>query len=203
MKKLLMFVLACSIIICFTTTAYSEGMYVGGSLGTANLSDTNVSSGSELMTLESDMGWVGALAWGYKFRNKFRAEGELAYQKNDASTITYTHLNVDGDVTRMSIMANGYYDFENTSRFTPFVMAGIGGAKVEANDLNVPGEHGKVDDNDQGFAYQLGLGVAYGVNDAMDVDLGYRYFDASDLSFSGADADYQSHNVYVGLRYSF
>jgi opacity protein-like surface antigen len=135
--------------------------------------------------LEHDGGWLLGLAIGNSFNN-FRLEGEIEYRSNDFSA-----KGVSGDetLTTISLMANGYYDFNIDSGITPYVGAGIGMARHDA----------EVDD-DTVFAYQATIGLAMPVSDTMDLDFAYRYFATADPDF-GVDLDYDSHNLTVGIRF--
>ena len=99
---------------------------------------------------------------------------------------------LDADLTTLSLMANGYYDFETGSALKPFIGAGIGFANHDFEDVD-----------DTVFAYQFTLGAAYAVNETMDLDCAYRYFATADPDLDGIDADYGSHNISVGLRFKF
>jgi len=77
-------------------------------------------------------------------------------------------------------------------------------AKVEVNDINVPGSGlPNSNEDDTVFAYQVGVGVGYAVNEKINLDVKYRYFGTSDPEFDTTEAEYSSHNVYVGIRVSF
>jgi outer membrane autotransporter protein len=107
-----------------------------------------------------------------------------------------------GDVTSLSFLANVYYDFVNSTPFTPYLTAGAGVAWLDVNDLAVAGMR-VGDSDDTVFAYQFGAGVGYAINKNLTVDLKYRYFATEDPKFDGIDAEFANHNVYLGLRYNF
>lgn len=127
-----------------------------------------------------------------------RVEGEIVYRMNDFDGF-------GGDMSALSFMANGYYDIDTATPLRPYFGGGIGFAIIYL-DSELP-VVGRVDENDTVFAYQIGGGVAYELNEFMALDLGYRYFATSDPSFrvAGAriDSEYQSHNVSLGFRLSF
>lgn len=85
--------------------------------------------------------------------------------------------------TVYSVFANVYYDFVNDSKFTPYVGAGLGGAymDVSMSSRYVTGG-GQVLETEMGgshanwsFAWNVGAGCSYTINDNMALDLGYRY----------------------------
>ncbi len=210
MKKVLLFLLTCFIVYSFSTTAYSaEGSYVGVNIGAAMLSESDLTDSTVpgvVVSLESDTGVAYGIAYGYGFSNNLRIEGELAYQKNDLDKVTLmgVSLNASGDTSSLALLFNGYYDFANSSAFTPFISVGIGAAKVEANNFNIPGSGSpSFSEDDTVFAYQVGLGVGYAVSEKTSIDLKYRYFGTADPEFDTSTAEYGSHNIYVGLRFGF
>lgn len=173
---------------------------------------------------------MGAAA-GYDF-GMWRAEFEIAYRQNDLDKIkavvsqdigngpingepiptqvvpgTSVSINADGDVSALSFMVNGYFDWQNPSPLTPYLGAGIGFARVSMNDLKVEGVR-LVDDSDTVFAYQLAAGVGWEFMPNLTLDLGYRYFATADPEFRDVEGDtfeseYKSHNLMLGLRIGF
>ncbi len=94
-----------------------------------------------------------------------------------AGAVTATEKNI-------GILFNGYYDFHNSSAFTPYVMAGLGVNKGKL-DLKFAGKATKeskgVDDNftiksdnKTSFAYQVGFGTFYELSKDVLLDVGYR-----------------------------
>jgi outer membrane protein OmpA-like peptidoglycan-associated protein len=180
--------------------AATEGWYaradVGYSVGGAlEVNDTD---------LDFDDDWSQHLGLGYAFANNFRLEGEFAHRANDFSDF-------DGDVTAWALMANLYYDFNRGGRFEPYVGLGVGGAQIETGGVIGPISF---DDDDTVFAYQAMIGVAIGLSQQWDLDLGYKYFVAPDVGVDGIfdietpepisfDGDYEHQAVTLGLRYQF
>ena len=90
----------------------------------------------------------------------------------------------------MGLMFNAYYDFNNASEFTPYVMAGVGinrsslELKTTAN-LTTVDKSGKDEaatqnlstlssKNKTSFAYQVGVGAAYEMSKDIHLDVGYK-----------------------------
>lgn len=209
MKKNLLIISVCVLAFFFSSPAYSaEGPYVSGNIGFAMLSDSDVTDSTIpdiTIDMEYDTGLALGAALGYNFGNT-RLEGEISYQKNDFEKASLFGVDVDltGDVTSLSLLMNGYYDFVNNSAVTPYLSAGLGFAEVEVNDLNVPGS-GLPDSNDDDtvFAYQVGVGVGYAVNEKVTIDVKYRYFATSDPEFDTTEAECASHNFLFGVRVNF
>ena len=210
MKKTFLITAVCAMILSISSIASSaEGPYVSGNLGLAILSDSDVTDSTVpgiTLDIESDSGLALGVAVGYAFGNNTRIEGEIAYQKNDVDKASLLGVDVDltGDTSSLALLLNGYYDFANESAFTPFISAGLGVAEVEINDFNVPGSGlPSSNDDDTVFAYQVGAGVGYAVNEKVTIDVKYRYFGTSDPDFETTTAEYSSHNFYAGIRVAF
>jgi opacity protein-like surface antigen len=172
--------------------------YVSVQGGVAFLADSEV-SGAKSGTIEFDPGYALGVAVGNKF-GKVRAELELGYQKNNVDKCEGKCKDISGDMKAYSLLVNGYYDFINKTKITPYITAGIGVAKVDA-DVN---KIAHVDDT--GLAYQVGVGVAYAINSKLTVDLKYRYIGVVDLNGIEIDSlnpEFESNNVFLGLRYNF
>ena len=103
---------------------------------------------------------------------------------------------LSGDITALAFLVNGYYDFTNKSRFTPYISGGVGLAKIEIND-----EDESLDDTV--FAYQIGAGVGYAVSEKVTIDIKYRYFATSDPKFEEVGGEFASHNFLLGVRVNF
>lgn len=194
------------------STSFAAGPYMSVNVGSTWVEDaTNTVPPPQPFSFETefDIGFnVGASA-GYDF-GLGRLEGEVAYRQNDIDMIVNDlgeGFVVDGDLSALSLMFNGYWDFETISPVTPYLGAGIGFANVSANDLrDVDGTI--VDDDDLVFAYQFGAGAAFALNEAMALDLGYRFFATTDPEFTDVEgvafeSEYQTHNISLGLRINF
>jgi len=125
-----------------------------------------------------------------------------------------------GDVSALAFMGNAWYDFNTGSPWRPFLGGGLGVARISINDvamtsltlLGVPIPLASpvplADDDDWVFAYQVGAGIGFEVTPTTTISLGYRFFGTADPDFTDVngdpfDAEYHSHNVEIGLRFSF
>lgn len=205
MKKIIVTTVGCAMLLSLSSVAYSAGPYVSGNLGLAVASDSDVTDSTvpgTTIEIESDSGMALGVAAGYGFANNTRLEGEIAYQKNDLDKARALGVvGLTGDTSSLALLLNGYYDFVNKSPMTPFISAGVGLARVDVNDMNMPGSgFPNANDDDTVFAYQLGAGVGYAVNAKVSLDVKYRYLGTSDPEFDTTDVEYSSHNVYAGIR---
>ena len=196
-----------------------DGWYVGLNIGPSFLEDATNSDTLVDIESASDTGYTLSGSLGRFWSNGFRAEAELAWRDYDLDSLTVTRignltgLNIgsiavdEGSVSSFSLMANGAYDFWNSTRFTPYLIGGLGPAYVSLNDVRALG----VDIANDGawvLAYQGGAGVAYALTDRFLVEAGYRYFATTDPRLEDSvgdpfDSEFASHSILFGGRYSF
>jgi opacity protein-like surface antigen len=169
---------------------------------------------------KADPGYVAGAAIGYRFADWFRLEGEAMFQSNglNKSALTantgnfgrFSQSNIlQGERERTTFLLNGYYDFKNNTAFTPYISGGIGGYHLQLN-----AKRGRRSgENDVDFAWQLGAGLNYKLDDRISFDLKYR-----NLSGTEADVvvpndfflndriefhDVGDHQIVVGIRIGF
>jgi opacity protein-like surface antigen len=210
-----------------TSTVFASDVYFSVHGGATILNEADQTDAADTTAFSTatdfDTGYNVGGAVGVKLSN-FRFEFELGYSQvgadsmeitNDAGigvalglgSLTGLKIDLDGDVNTLSYMANAYYDFKNKTNFTPFVGFGVGGATVYYNDIKTSGVL-IVDDNDTVFAYKLGAGLAYKISESLNLTGDYHYLATTDLEFTDStgakfDSEYESHNVNLGIRYTF
>jgi opacity protein-like surface antigen len=135
-------------------------------------------------------------AVGYAFNQNFRVDLEYGYQEADIDRIA--GVNVDGaaSLTVHTALANGYYNFKNSTQITPFIGAGVGAAFLEGN-------LGPFSGSDTVLAYQGTAGASYSVNDHLAVTGSYRYLDTEDGALGMQKASFSDNLVRLGMAYSF
>ncbi len=185
--------------------AESINVYVDIAGGANFLEDSDISGTGLSTEADFDPGFAIKAAIGNALGSGLRFEAEVAYRQNDADSVGGS--SADGDVSAWSLMGNAIYDIKTGGRLTPYIGVGAGVAGIDWNDVSPVGG-GSVDDNDTVFAYQGIAGAAYAINDNLQLTLDYRYFatEEPDLTTSTGtnfDADYQSHSIMVGLRWTF
>ncbi len=102
---------------------------------------------------------------GFAFENGFRAEAELARRANEvtssemtaASFEYYSSSSSAENVFAISLMANGFYDFNRDGAVSPYIGVGVGWAKVSAGD-----------DDDSKLAWQAMAGVGVALSEQHD-----------------------------------
>ncbi len=209
MRKSVLILASSTLIFFVSTMAYSaEDSYVNLSLGFVmpNDSDADFDSG-DTVTFEFDDGFSFSGAIGGRIEKGIRAEAEFLYLKSDldkASVSGFGSTPVDGDISSISLLANGYFDFIKEGPITLFFSAGIGIASVEVSDITIPSSSYYLEgDDDIVFAYQIGAGVGFSLNEQTILDIKYRYFATSDPDFEIASAEFSSNNIYIGIRLLF
>lgn len=183
--------------------------YVGGSIGIsrAGLSDfANTTSGgagplstthqaNNVFNLDYQMGLA------YNVLNfAMRSEVELGWQSktkyNEASVFNAaTRTSLDAKVKPITLMANQYFILPlQQQRMQPYVMGGVGVAwnrlDVRSSHYNAGGTltnsvHNK--DTQEHFAWTVGAGLNYAMNERWGLQAGYRYSDYGKLDFNLAE----------------
>lgn len=172
------------------------------------------------ISADSDTGWVIAGAVGLnlnQWMQGLRLEAEVSYRTNEVDGDWVTNNNVDApdsgplnyDHSAVAVMANVWWDFD-VGGFRPYVGGGIGWADVEAEGSYVNGDVVPFSFSDDGFAWQLGAGVNFQVSPSVLLGVGYRYFEAPDVTIlppdivnnqASGDLEYQSHAAVVTLTF--
>lgn len=195
--------------------------YVSGAAGWSIVPDSDF-TWSELSTIGSpttgefalDNGANFAAAVGAKVNQNLRTEVEVSYRKANIDSVSLdgvgdvetflaglgVPVDIGGNVKTWALLLNGYYDFMPESRFHPYLSAGIGLARHNAK-LSIGGVSDSASDTK--FAYQAGAGASYDLTSQTALFGGYRYLGSSDPNFDGVDAEYDAHEIRVGLRFSF
>lgn len=163
-------------------------------------------------TIDSGTGFSAAAALGFNYTQGIRTELEYRYATTPIDGVTPDDRIVLGapsndDLNAHFVLSNFYFDLNNSSRFTPFIGGGVGGAFVE-------NENG---DRDAALAYQGRAGVAYDFGGGLSFDVEYIYLRTNDLSFGPNDDEftadgpsvridgdhYQSSSAMVSIRKQF
>jgi len=183
----------------------AEGLYLSGNIGASVLSDADLEETFEGITetavLEFDTGLNFGVAFGHDFGSG-RVELAVDYKPHKLdrfNDVTVTGVGSLGDfeargkIHALSVMGNGFYDIQLNSPVTPYIGGGAGFTHIRFDESDITA-------NDTVFAYQVGAGIGYHIDSESVLDIGYRYFAASDPEFDGVEAEYRSHNFVIGLR---
>ena len=201
-----------SVLFVTHVSAAEKGWYFATHLGLSSPDDTTFSYTiipDDQMSYETGITFTGA--GGYDF-GMFRVAGEFSYAYNEVDqyrenfTYNLTFNAEDGAVDVTSLMCNLYFDIENKSPLTPYIMGGVGISYVEIYDL-VLRNGGTIlwffDQDDTVLAYQLGAGVEYSFNQSFSLDVTYRYITTDDLDFFTGEGTYEADRFLAGIRVKF
>ena len=201
-----------------------NGWYVSGNVsaaiaaGASEIPYTDEVAGTNELSYKPGFGLDAAV--GYAFGN-IRLEGEVSWSRLGVDDVKFkgSNLQVDGDwrgdVSALGLMANGWYDIATGTRWVPYVGGGLGAARVEfgsglkgttTNPANnsVLSFDGSINRADAWvFAYQVGAGIGYRIDDRAVVQFGYRFFGTSEGDIDGSKIAIRIHKISVGVRYSF
>lgn len=169
---------------------------------------------------------VAGLAAGYFINEAFRVEAELRFRTqepedayiNGINSRTSETFNLGGETDTTTIMANLIYEFDTTSKFSPYVKGGIGIAFSDTSaDLDIQPtftnygiDRWQFPDNDEtNFAWAIGFGCDYSLTEKVRLGLEYQYIDMGDgstgVDMNGDLVDYElnSHEITLGITYLF
>ncbi|WP_272680176.1 outer membrane protein [Providencia sp. PROV032] len=152
-------------------------------------------------------------------RGKASSKHNLFYENNSFFTASD---DIKNDITLNTFMVNAYYDFKNETNFTPYVSVGLGLASIKHKssysyeEKSHQGMYYGYDSlskskTNSNFAWSLGLGSQYAINDNLSLDLSYRFLDAgkSDVSYKDdgetlkSKVKVRSNDIMFGVLYRF
>lgn len=140
---------------------------------------------------------------------------------------------IDGTADQLGGFANLWYNIELGADWLPFVGGGLGFVRIDQSGLDYdsnrlvqeitdrltqgqgpqypPGFVPEISTVDNVFAWHLGVGLGYRLNDKVILQAGYRFQAASDLGFDGSNqfgtVDVETamriHFLEIGVRYRF
>lgn len=240
MKKAISLLAVFLVAVMWSTSGFSADKYVSGSIGISWMSDTEIDNidnpfqefqeiNDTELGFSSGLTLLGALGCDY---GDYRVEGELGHQSNDVDELTANaycskrgeadlDVELDGDVTILSLLMNGYYDIHLGSGVELSPTVGVGVAQVSMDDVGVNSatqtcpdgdsspvdlgdlEDGNFDINEITIAYQAGIGLGIPVADNIMLDARYRYFATTDFTMLAANTNLESHSGLFGFRVMF
>ncbi len=209
--------------------AYADGFYGSASFGLAAPADfsfpdaTYTYSGTTYHFTNDRSSFKTAVACrgeiGCMFQD-FRAGVEVGSAKPGLDRETFyfndtvlSYIPISGSFSVLSFMLNGYYDIPTSKGYSPYIMAGLGVAKVKADNATsdsivIAGTSFSqtrtlwaTTDESVG-AWQAGFGAAIPVRRGVQLDLGYRYFSTGTVRLnSSVSGKLHSSNLLAGLRF--
>lgn len=176
-----------------------------------------------------DLGWTVGGALGYDFGD-IRAELEVTYTSANQNKVFGDELKNDNydtlpSLSTLSFMANGWYDIDTGTVFSPYVGLGAGGFQATLSGgepKNAPTGFEVTEFTGWGLAFQGGAGVAVEVTDGLSIQVGYNLFAApldtvlrhetdvednplidADKMITGIAAALWVHRIEIGVSYRF
>ncbi|MDE2384597.1 MAG: porin family protein [Alphaproteobacteria bacterium] len=157
-------------------------------------------------SIKSNLGYMAGIAMGAKVNDAIRLEMEFSHSGNALDKIVFTtgaSTKLNGTLGVTYLLGNMWVDIPTHSAVTPYFGGGIG-----LGWANITSDQFNATQNGTSFAYQLGGGLGYAVNDHVTLDIGYRFKGLTNAKFDTTnnyfvDGPVTSHNVLVGLRYQF
>ena len=217
MKKLLL----ASVVVLFASNAMAGGLYISPKLGMTFENTNDIKMSVYTVGREVDMGskndnvFHAGLAVGYDFSQwvNLRVEGEYMYHAKADANISWVSMRggefeIKSNIH--SLNANVYYDFRNSTPFTPYVGAGMGFSRVDTK-LSYPRISGSDDKTE--FTYNLQAGLDFNLDDHNTIGIGYRYTSLGDgkapinmygvLQFGDIKNKHHAHELTLSYRFTF
>ena len=200
--------------LCGPAWSAHQGIYLGAFYGVTLLPETEARDALGTFNLDFEPGQVAAFSLGYDLKpnglvGDGRMELEYARRSNALEEVDLLEGKVDGDgdLRAESLLLNTWGVYRGFRGWAPYLGAGIGAARITADDLEVSGQP-LADDDKVVVAYQLGIGVDFPLTQSLILDLGYRFFGTARPEFTAADGSkfktrYLSHSALLGLRFGF
>ena len=220
--------------------AEGMGLYVAPKLGFGSLKGHDMKNiyldgdESKKYSMGNGSPFGLAIAAGYDFKRlgvPVRAELEYTFLNDVKNTREERYEGVWGTenvkvrsiVGIQTLFVNGYYDFHNSSVFTPYIGLGLGMSSVDmeikrktyrsfGSVVSDRERHSYGKKTTTNFAWNLGAGFSYALTNRTALDLGYRFAWIGDgkikaNSFDEDDhfkaKDMYMHQVMLGVRYAF
>ena len=211
MKTLATLSLFVAAVAAFPLLASAENLYVILRGGPGFTPDVKVGAPSDQDDLGFGTGFTGGAALGYAFPFGLRAEGEFGFIY--APVESDNGIDIDGSYKNYLLMANAYYDFKFFGPIKPYVGFGLGAAFVHEDREVFADGLGRfldVDESRTDFAYQARVGIAYEVNNWLDLSLGYRFVHIDGATegrgsnnFVIKHNSFINHSVELGVAFKF
>lgn len=202
------------LLLCSPAKAQHSGPYVGAFIGgnTLMTAEGTDDLGSFNLKFDPALQWSIVAGWDLAPGNPVgegRIELEYTRRNNPLDKVKFVEgsFKGGGDVTSDSLLFNFFGVFRGDRFWSPYAGVGLGAARIEASDLQVTGQP-LGNGSSFVFAYQLAVGLDITLTDRLSLDLGYRFFNTIQPTFTEANGhkfemDYFSHSAMLGLRVGF
>ncbi len=197
------------------TVAHADGLaYVSVFSGWTNIDNYSGDFIALQQRGDFNSGYLLGGALGHYRNDRFRCEVEYTFRNNTAGTWAAGFApplavqNWSGELNCHAIMANAFRDINEfgCEFITPYVGGGLGLAILDG-DLNTATS--TQDIHDAEFAYQGMAGLSTHLTGNLSLITEYRFFGTTESSLRSLpagtidDFSFISHNVQIGLRFTF
>jgi opacity protein-like surface antigen len=131
---------------------------------------------------------------------------------NGVPTPEAANLGQHDKIGLQTALASLYVDIPNGSALTPFVGGGVGAAFIDHTVIGIENGTDTFTNSrsSTNFAWSIGGGLAWAIDERLTADLSYRYVNAGTSTVAKgnwepltASTDIASHDVTIGLRANF
>ncbi len=218
MKKLLLqLLIAVSFVTPFINNSEAQeitGVYGKVALGADYLDGYDFKSANQNNSYidaktDFDIGSVGVLAAGYRFKESFALELEYAQRTHGINSVEVTNgdLLSTGDMKAKSIMVNAIYYLTSFEYVNPYAGIGFGFLGDTEQQVEIAGFGSSHKSNSDAFALQLMLGLEVPITREFRFFTETRAFTASSPDVSNSTSTYNvaydTASVMAGLVYIF
>lgn len=219
-------------------SAQAEGLYGNLIVGLSEQGTDSEAYGDNIAAdpdfprgFDSGDGEVLALGIGWDFEGPLRVEGRVGYREgdiNDRKIGTGARAGeeyiLDGSIESTTLTVEGFYDFSLAEKVGAYVKAGVGisdneysarlggagAAGFDSFDGVIDGFYaGYADGSSTEFAWNIGVGGSYALNEKFSLFGEYQYFDlgegetGQDPFTDGFRVDATANEFQLGLRMNF
>lgn len=156
----------------------------------------------------------GAIAVGYNFGESEDTKPmrmELEYSISSPLSITEPFLGGETIYKNQTqtFFLNSFIDFHNSSNFTPYIGSGIG---IVINTMSIGIDLGGIEltisDTSFSFIWNVGVGLAYEIDESLTLDLNCRYASLANSVMSKGHEIFRPYDLHsiqalLGVRYTF
>ena len=118
---------------------------------------------------------------------------ETTWERSDSQGASWLGYSIDSTAIANSFLASVIYDFENNSRWTPFVGVSIGSSNIEIDNENA-----------SSISYGFQTGIGYQSSDKVELFMKINRIDIDKLVFSPfVVTNANTTSVRIGARFTF
>lgn len=191
------------------STTHADGLYGSVLLGWSSEATDAKPYGNNVAvdpdfpgSFDAGDGGIGAIGLGYNINDRVRVEGRLTRNRSEFNSQKFgtgaragEEYILDGNMKSMALTVDVFYDFPTSLPISPYIKAGVGvarnkysarlgGAGVAAFDEfdgAVDGFYDAYpDQSSTEFAWNVGFGASYQLNDTVDLFGEYQYMSLGD-----------------------